>query len=372
MKRIKAVIVKEFAHILRDPTSLTIVFVMPVLMMVIFSYAINFDLKTIQTGVVDLDGGRGAHELKQAFGNNRYFELISLRDIHPRPMEYGDQLLRSGHLKQVVVIPSDFSRRLARGEEAEVGITIDGSDANVASLVFQYNEMLLREFSTARAVRIIPLKVSTTVHFNPDLQSHVFFIPGIIAILLVMVSAMLTSISIAREKESGSIDLLFISPLRSWEIIMGKTLPYMLVALMEEGMILLFARFWFHIPFRGNPLVLLLFSLVYILSGLALGILVSTLASSQKGAMFAAILITLLPSIMLSGFIFPLASLAPVIRALSCLIPARYFLTIIRGVILKGAGIGNFLVEGGVLAVFSVLLLVAAMVKFQRIRRRVS
>jgi len=370
MKRIKAVIVKEFAHILRDPASLTIVFLMPLLMMIVFSYAIRFDLEKVETGVVNYDGGRQAKELIDAYANNRYFRLLDLRRGHSRPLARGEALIRSGEIKQIVVIPGDFSRRMARGEPAEIGVIIDGSDSNVASLIYQYNEMLLRGFSPA--VGLTPMRVSTTVHFNPELKSNVFFIPGIVAILLVMVAALLTSLSIAREKESGSIDLLFISPLRSWEIILGKTVPYLIVALLEEGLILVFARLWFRIPFRGDPLVLLLFSLLYILSGLALGILVSTIAPSQKSAMFAALLITLLPSIMLSGFIFPLDSLAPVIRGISYVVPARYFLVIIRGVILKGGGVHHFLVEGLALAGFSTLLLAGAMARFRGIRRRRS
>ena len=372
MKRLKAVIVKEFAHILRDPASLTIVFLMPLLMMMVFSYAVRFDLDKVETGVVNYDGGRGAGELIDAYANNHYFHLLDLRRIHPRPLERGEELIRAGKLKQLVIIPVDFSRRLAGKQPAEIGVVIDGSDANVAALIYQYNEMLLRQFTPRGSGGETALRVSTTVHFNPELKSHVFFIPGIVAILLVMVAALLTSLSIAREKESGSIDLLFISPLRSWEIILGKTLPYLVVALLEEGLILAVARFWFHIPFRGDPFVLLLFSLFYILSGLALGILVSTIAPSQKSAMFAALLITLLPSIMLSGFIFPLDSLAPVIRAVSMIVPARYFLVIIRGVILKGGGIQHFLLEGLVLAGFTLLLLAAAMARFRRIRRRHS
>lgn len=372
MKRIKAVMRKEFAHIMRDPTSLTIVFLMPVLMMLVFSYAVRFDLETVETGIVDFDGGRGADQLLNAYANNTYFHLLDLRRSHPRPLQRGEEMIRRGELKQMIIIPGDFSRRLARGEAAQIGIVIDGSDAKVASLVYQYNEILLRELIPAETGSGLAFNVSTTVHFNPELKSHVFFIPGIVAILLVMVAALLTSVSLAREKESGSIDLLFISPLRSWEIILGKTLPYLVVALVEELMILAFARFWFQIPFRGDPLVLLLFSLLYILSGLALGILVSTVASSQKSAMFAALIITLLPSIMLSGFIFPLDSLAVAIRAVSLVVPARYFLVIIRGVILKGGGISHFLAEGLALAGFSALLLAAAMARFQRIRRRHS
>jgi ABC-2 type transport system permease protein len=372
MKRLKAVIVKEFAHILRDPTSLTIIFLMPLLMMFIFGYSINFDLEEIETGLIDFSGGEISRDLVKKFSNNRYFAIEDLRVKYPfsDPLAEGERLLKSGDLKEIIIIPPDFSHKVKNRMKTHVGIVIDGSDSNIANLVYQYNEMIVLDFISGYQDLDRLVKVNTRIFFNPEVRSTYFFVPGLIAILLVMISAILTSISIAREKETGSIDLIFISPLKSPEIIIGKTIPYIFVALIAEALILVVARFWFGVPFRGSLFVLLVFSLLYIIAGLSMGILISTAAPNQKAAMFAALLSTLLPSVMLSGFIFPLDSLAPVLQWISHVVPATYFLKIIRGVVVKGAELKHFIVEGAALVIFSTALLALAAVKFNQNRKR--
>ena len=370
MRRIRAVVVKEFFHILRDPASLTIVFLMPVVMVFIFGFSISYDLDRIPTGVIDPCQGEYARTLVKTFAHNGYFEVQNLETGSRDPFRLAEERLRKGDLKAVLILPADFERRLQQGLGTEIGLLIDGSDTNVANLIHQYADMVLLDFLGETGNRRDDLRIGTKIHFNPEAKSTYFFIPGIIAILLLMISALLTSLSIARENESGSIDLIFISPLKSTEIILGKTVPYILVALMDGLLILVFARFIFGVPFRGDLLVLLAFSLLYILTGLSLGILISATATSQRTAMFAALLITLLPSIMLSGFIFPLESLAPVLRWISRIVPATYFLRVIRGVILKGAGFHHFLFEALAMALFSTGLIVASIWRFTRARRR--
>ena len=373
MVRIKAVIVKEFFHILRDPRSLAIVFIMPLFMIFIYGYSISYDLNRIDAAVVDYSNSIAARQLLWNFANNHYFVL------HPQgtensqvdPLTRAEKLLRQGTVKEIIVIPADFSRRLAAHRPTTVGIVIDGSDSNVANIIHQYSEQLILKFQLEQQHADPPLRISTKTYFNPEGKSSFFFIPGLIAVLLLMISALLTSISVARELESGSIDLLFISPLKSAEIILGKTIPYMLISFATGAVILLFARFWFGIPFHGSLWVLALFSLLYLLSGLSFGILISTITPDQRLAMLATLLITMLPSIMLSGFIFPLDSLPPVLRAFSYLVPATYFLRIIRGVILKGAALRHFLFEGGMMLLFSAVMIGAASAKFSR-RRKVT
>jgi len=371
MGRIKAIIVKEFYHILRDPRSLTMVFITPLMMIFILGYSISYDLNRIDAAVIDLSQSQLSKTLVKAFAGNRIFSIRTrTRNLQGTlSLAAAEDLLRRGKIKEIIVIPADFSRRLIRLGKSEIGIIIDGSDTNIANLVFQYTERIFLDFIAAMKGAGQLLKLDTKIYFNPEVRSQFFFIPGLVAVILLMISAMLTSLSIAKERETGSLALLFISPLRSREIIIGKTIPYIIVALLDGVVILLFARFWFGIPIRGSLAVLLLFALLYIVAGLSLGILISTSAPSQRVAMLATLLSTMLPSMLLSGFIFPLDSLSPVLRALSYAIPATYFLRIIRGVILKGAELKHYLFEGGMLIVLSVVLLAVAARKFNRQRK---
>jgi len=250
-----------------------------------------------------------------------------------------------------------------------VAVVIDGADANVATRLYQYNERIFKSFFFPTKSIEMPFEVKIKMFFNPEIASTPFIIPGLVAALMLMISALLTSLSLAREKETGSIELLFISPLRSPDIILGKTIPYLLVALIVGLVIFLFSHFFFGLQVHGSLLVLFLTAVIYILTGLSLGILISTVAPTQKVAMLVALLGTILPSIFLSGFIFPLESLSPALRAFSYLVPATYFLRILRSLTLKGAALRHFLFEASVLLAISLFLLALAIRKFSTLRR---
>jgi len=369
MKGIKPVVKKEILHILRDPKSLVIIFFMPVLLVFIYGYAISFDLNNINIGIIDHSNSELSRQLTGKFLHNHYFTYIPPGDRGQSKRNMYEGMLKSGDIDEILIIPADFSAEIKQGGSSEVGFVIDGSDSNSANIIYQYNEMILFDFiDDHQNIRDI-FRLNTKIYFNPELKSAHFFIPGINAILLMMISALLTSLSMSREKETGSIDLMFISPVKSHEIIIGKTVAYIFVAFAVEAVILLFSNIWFGLAIRGNLVVLFFFSLIFIFTGLSLGVMISMTAPDQKTAMLATLLATMLPSIMLSGFIFPLASMGSFLRLVSSIVPATYFLKIIRGIVMKGASFSDFILDGVILIFMSAVLILIASRKFAKMRK---
>ncbi len=370
MKRIKAVFLKEFSHIWRDPKSLLIVFLMPLVMIFIYGYAISYDLNNINIAIIDNSHSDLSKELINAYKNNGYFTIKNSFPNNSGSINLYEKWLKKGIISEIIIIPIDLGKKIRNLTQTGISYIIDGSDSNTANIIYQYNEQILNSFSNSYQGMNKIVDINTKVYFNIEVKSSFFFIPGLIAVLLLMISALLTSLSISRERESGSLDLLFISPLKSYEIIIGKTIAYVFVAFSVEIIILLFSRFWFGIPIRGNLFLLFLFSLIYIITGLAIGILISTIASDQKTAMLATLLATMLPSIMLSGFIFPIDSLSSILQYVSKIIPATYFLKIIRGIVLKDASIIHLYYEGLILIIMSIIILSIATKKFSNERNK--
>lgn len=334
--RIVPLIRKEFIHIRRDPRSLIILLLMPLLMMVIFGYAINMDLKHIRIAVCDLNRTPLSRELIETLRLSPYFEL---KTYFNNPHET-EMLLKKRLVRAVIIIPNDFDKRYVKTPLANIGVIADGTDANSATLVQNYLEGLFmgKSLSSATNGKGPPVTVNARMLYNPDMTSSHFIVPGIVAILLIMIGALLTSVTIAREKETGTMEQILVSPIRPYEVVLGKAIPYLVLSFVIAVFILVFGHIWFKVPMLGQWGFLLLFCIFYIFTALAIGLLISTIVESQQVAMMLSLVLTMLPSVMLSGFVFPVASMPKPLQVVSQLIPATHFLKIIRGVMLKGNG----------------------------------
>ncbi len=341
--RILPIARKEFKHILRDPRSLWIIFMLPNVMMFLFGYAINLDLKDVRLGVCDMSRTPQSRDLLDAIDASSYFSIVERCESPERTEElFERRLIRAG-----IIVPRDFARELERDGRSTVGIVIDGSDANSASIVQNYLETLIATRGSARAGALAGgagagISIRPTVFYNRMMESTNFIVPGLVAVVMMMLGALLTSVTIAREKETGTMEQILVSPVRPFEVIAGKVLPYLVLAFAVAMMIVTVGHFWFKVPMVGSPLYLMLFSVIFLFTALALGLLVSTLVSTQQIAIMLSLMLTLLPTIMLSGFIFPVASIPRVLQFISYILPATHFLVIIRGVMLKGSGPADF------------------------------
>jgi ABC-2 type transport system permease protein len=361
--RLWAVIKKEFFHILRDPRSLAIIVLMPLLMIFIFGYAIDLDLKSIPIAVVDGDHTVASRSLVSSFAESGYFEVRYYLD---KAADF-EHFFRAGRIKGGLTIPRGFANSLATQFETPVQVIVDGSDGNVGQTILHYSEAVLTDYSAGSGPHQMQALVEVRPRFwyNESLESVNFIVPGLVAIILMMVSALLTSITIAREKETGTLEQLLAAPVRPIEIVIGKVIPYIALALLDGLIIIGAGLLIFGVPFRGSPALLLAGTLIYLFPCLALGLLISTLARTQQVAMMQALIITILPSVMLSGFIFPVASMPKFHHYLSSIIPATYYLRIIRGVLLKGVHAAALVPDALILLCIGVVLMVVAVKKFK-------
>jgi len=360
MRKIKFIALKEFYHILRDPRSLMIVIVMPIMMTFLYGYAINLDIKQVVISVIDNDQTLASHDLQDAFFKSKYFvrPAEEVSELDP------DRLLKESGATAVLVIKPGFSEALKRGDKFSLGMIVDGSDNTLSAAVQNYANVIVNRFMLDRlppGIKLPGIEISRQVLYNPDLKSPNFFVPGLVAIILLMISALLTSITIAREKETGTMEQLLTTPVTPFQILSGKVLPYVAIAFLDGILVLLLARFMFRVPFEGSYLLLLGFGFIYIATSLSLGILISSLVKTQQVAMMFALITTLLPSVMLTGFVFPIRNMPIFLQALTHIVPARYFVTIIRGILLKGAGLHILAIQGVYLLILmGIIMLIAS------------
>lgn len=329
--------VKELRHILRDRQTLMVLLLLPLAMVVLFGFALRSEINDIRVVFVDPSPDYATLALRARFAGNGRFEIVASAPT----IEMVEPLFRRGDADIALAFEPGFAGKLAQGGAAELLLVSDASDPNTGTTMQAYASAVIASYqaeigAAARGAQIVPV---TRMRYNPTLASANLFVPGLIALVLTLVTALMTAISLSREKERGTLEVLLVSPLRPWQIIVGKVLPYLLLAFANVVTALLAAWAIFRVPFRGSVVLLLLASILYAMVGLALGVLIASLASSQRAAMVGAMAGTMLPNLLLSGMIFPIASLPDWLRPFSLVVPARWFIVVSRGIMLKGAGL---------------------------------
>ncbi len=347
---------KETLHLLRDRQTLAILILFPVVQVLIFGFAVRTDVRDIAIAIVDPTPDVATVELRERIDASDRFHIVSVASS----AQGLDLQFRHGSIRQALVLPTDVERRLGRGDSLPVQLLTDGSDPNTGGIMQGYAAAIVQRWyrdavPDGGAIRI---ETQARMRYNPTLESSHLFVPGLVAFVLTIVSALMTAISITREKETGTMEMLLVSPIRPTAIVAGKVMPYIVLGFVSVLLVLLAARTVFDVPLRGSLVLLLAESGLYIVTALALGIVISTVAPNQRTAMIAALAGLMLPTLLLSGFIFPLDSLPRPLQWLSYVVPARWFLTIVRGIMLKGAGLATLWQETLILIGMTLFLLI--------------
>jgi ABC-2 type transport system permease protein len=372
MSRLRHVIKKEFIQIRRNPVMIRLVMVAPVFQLIMFGYAATNDVRNVPVAVYDGDRSADSRAVVQEIGASVYFRLVAAPN-DPRALE---QMLLRGRAQIGVVIPPNFHRDAMRGGGAHIGVLVDGTDANTAGVATAYLTGILRErglrMSIAQARRSgsfgasLPAVVQEPrVWYNEELKSVNFMVPGVFGLILLVLTVNLGSLSIVRERETGTLEQLMVTPLRSRELILGKMLPFVIMVMLDASFIFLLARGWFGVPFRGSVFILFGMGLIFLLNTLGLGLLISAVSRTQQEAQIVAFLL-IMPSVLLSGFMFPIQNMPVSIQYLTYLIPYRYFLQIARGLFLKGVGVEVLWPQMLALLGFGVATFVAGVAAFRK------
>lgn len=368
-----AVIKKEFIQIGRDPRSLFMLIFFPAFLLLFFGYVLSFDVRNVTLGVLDLDSTERSRELTLTLTGGEYFRL----EMMFTNRENLDAALDDGSVMVALVIPEGFAKALERGETAPVQGFIDGSDGRKAAIVQGY----LQAYTTAYGQRIVadwalrmgkkialPITPEGRIWYNPELKSSLFLIAGLIVFILMITGTISTALSVVRERERGTMEQLLVSPLSAVTVIIGKTLPYLAIAGVSTVIILMVGNIAFDVVIKGSMLLLAAASLLFVLAALGQGILISTITSSQQVAFFVAALSSMLPSLLLSGFIFPISGMPPVIQAVTTVVPAKYFVELLRGIMMRGAGFETGMYDLLALAIFSTFMIVVSAVRLKKVR----
>jgi len=367
MHSFRGFVIKEFKQIYRDKRTLLVLFGMPIIMMVLFGFAIRNEVENASVAALDFSRDEVTRRIIQKIEASNYFSVAA----YLNSFDEIERVFREGEIDEVVVFEQDFARKLRRGDRPSVQIVTDASNPNLSKLIQEYTAAIIRDYEAGEAGQPVVTQAGavpyTVMMFNPNMESVNLFVPGLIAVILMLICALMTSISITREKEMGNMEVLLVSPLKPHHIIIGKVLPYLVLAFADVLVILLLARTVFDVPVRGSYLFLLAEAGLFIFVALALGVLISTRANNQQTAMMVSLAGLLLPTVLLSGFIFPISSMPWILQAISNIIPARWFLVIVRSIMLKDAGL-LFLWKETLILAGMMLLFVGLSVKNFKVR----
>lgn len=371
VKRLRPIIVKEFRQIRRDKRSLGVLLALPAFLVLLIGYALNFDVKRMPVAMFDQDKTQASRDFLRSFSNSEYFNL----KYDVRSYDEVDKLITEGKALIALVIPSDFSKHIYSGQDASVQVLIDGSNANTATTAIGYVSGIVQNFSSTIAVKTLsrygrtmylPIDIRPKVWYNPELLTAKFLIPGLFGFILMLTAVISTSLSIVKEKERGTMEQMMISSLRTGEIILGKVIPYFLIALVSSVIILIVGFLLFDISVRGSFFWLYVGIMMFLLGALGQGLLISSIAESTQVAFIMSVFSSLLPTFLLSGFVFPIRSMPIVLQIISNIAPSKFFLVIVRSVMLKGAGPSAFWDQLVFLAIFTAFMLTVSSLRLMK------
>jgi ABC-2 type transport system permease protein len=376
LTRIFAIVKKEFRQIVRDKRSLILIFFYPVFMLILFGYALNFDVKHIQLGIYDLDKSELSREFIKTFNSSEYFNIVK----YITSPEEVNHSLDDKSVQCVISIPSDFEKKFYSKQNADVQFLVDGVNGNTATIIMNYVNAATIGFSQKISVDMLaksginisrPLNIAGVFWYNPDLKTTEFLIPGLVATILIVICVTLTAVSIVREKEQGTIEQINVSPVSPLELILGKIIPYIILSIFIAILVLLIGHILFDLQIKGSIFYMFIGTLLYLIAALSIGIFVSTIADSMQVAFQLSTLISQLPTNILSGFIFPIESMPFPIQIVTNLSPAKFFIIILRSVVIKGSGIETFWQQYIYLIIFALFFLTISMIRTARQRRTV-
>jgi ABC-2 type transport system permease protein len=372
LHRVIAIIRKEFIHIVRDPRSLGMAIAMPILLIFLFGSSLSLDVDHVPLVVWDQNGTNDSREFVGRFTASRYFGL------HGYVTSYAEieQAIDRREAILVLVIPRDFSRKLEIGHTADVQLIVDGSDANTATIAIGYAQMVTDGYTSSLLIKtaqqrgaktaIVPLEAKPRVWFNQNMLAKNYIIPGLIAVIMMVIAALLTSLTIAREWENGTMEQLITTPLKPSELILGKLTPYFAIGMLDVVLAVLMGQYLFEVPLRGNAALVFGMAAIFLPGALTMCLLISIMTRSQLLASQLAMVLTFLPSFLLSGFMYSIANMPIVIQALTYLVPSRFFVAILKNIYLKGAGLSIILFEAGGLVAFALVLIIVANIKLKK------